>query len=134
MTARFLSLYGRPGDEALVVRGAGVTDGAGAAIVDIGPPPREHVWVVSRMRVFTAATLIQPSLVVYRLTPIDPLESPSTVIAGTSTGDADVADGEPELVATAEYLRFVWANCDPGVAVGVTVELVQRPEGSDAVL
>jgi len=127
MTANFLALYGRPGDVSLLERGSGVTDGTGRAVIDIGPPPREHVWVVSRCRVFTEATSFQPTCVVYRLTPTDPVESVSNRIAGTTTGDGDVAEGDPEVVSHPATLRFVWENCDPDVTVGVLVEIIQRP-------
>lgn len=130
MTARFLSLYGRPGDTDLVVNGSGVTDGLGAATVDLPPPPREHLWIVSRIRVWTGDTAIQPTAVVHRLTPADPIESPATMIAGTTTGNGDVAEGDPEVVTHPGFLRVVWADCDPSVQVNVSIELVQRPVGS----
>jgi len=127
VTDRFLALYGRPGDEDMVVRGAGVTDGTGSAVVELGPPPREHVWIVSRIRVWTDATVLQPTAVVYRLTPYDPIPSAATAIAGTTTGSGDVAEGSPEVVSHPATLRVEWADGDPSVQVGVSLELIQRP-------
>ena len=48
------------------------------------------------------------------------------MIAGSVTGDSDVAEGEPEVVAHPGWLRVVWAGADPGVAVRSTIEVVQE--------
>lgn len=127
MTQRPISLYGQPGDAELEILASGETDGTGTARVDFAPPPRAHRYIVSRLRVSAAATTLQPTARVYRLSPRFPNEGPDTFIAGTVTGDGDVAEGEPEVVSHPSWLRVLWEDADPLVAVRATIEVIQQP-------
>jgi hypothetical protein len=79
------------------------------------------------LRVSAEATTLRPTAKVYRLSPRFPNEGPATFIAGTVTGDSDVAEGEPEVVTHPAWLRVLWEDADPDVAVRATIEVVQQP-------
>jgi len=127
VTQRPMSLYGAPGDAELEILASGSTDGLGSARVDFSPPPRGHRYIVARLRVSADVTALRPTVRVYRLSPGFPNEGPDTFLAGSVTGDSDVAEGEPEVVPHPSWLRVVWDDADPGVAVRATIEVVQQP-------
>jgi len=128
MTGRPGSLATPPGDVELAPVASGRTDGTGSATVDFPPPPREHRWIVSRVRVSCASVTLRPSARVYRLSPDAPLEGSDTFLAGTITGDADVAEGSAEVVHHPSWIRVVWADADPDVDVRAVLEVTQTPQ------
>lgn len=89
---------------------SGVFNAAGKVTVSMGPAVYGSSWSIDRASV-SSTSLLDSECSMYR-----GLESPNTLIDGTSSGNGDTNDvaGNPILVSYGQVVVFVWTGGTPG--------------------